>query len=244
MNDTVVITGASRGIGKAAAQAFARQGYRTALICRNSAGEMQRLAHQLREQGTDAECYLCDVSSFAQVKAVSEQILQRFGRVDVLVNNAGISQIRLFSDITEEDWDRMFDVNVKGIFNFCRHLLPQMISRKSGKIINISSMWGIQGASCEVHYSASKAAVIGFTKALAQEVGPSGITVNCVAPGVIDTDMNAGLDAEDLKRLADEIPLERIGTPRNVADMIMFLASEKAEYITGQVFSVNGGMVL
>ena len=244
MNDTAVITGASRGIGRAAAEALAKQGFRTALIYRNSGTAAEKLVSQLRERGTDAECYACDVSSFSQVKDVSEKILRRFGRVDVLVNNAGISQIRLFTDITEKDWDRMFDVNVKGIFNCCRHFLPQMISRKSGKIVNISSMWGIQGASCEVHYSASKAAVIGFTKALAQEVGPSGITVNCVAPGVIDTDMNAELNGEDRKRLSDEIPLERIGTPGDVADMIAFLASEKAGYITGQVFGVNGGMVL
>ena len=244
MNDTVVITGGSRGIGRAAAEAFAEAGYRVAILYRSAHEDAAGLVLRLRERGTDAESYCCDVASFCRVEDVSAEILRRFGRVDVLVNNAGISQIRLFSDIEEQDWDRMFDVNVKGIFNCCRHFLPQMISRTSGKIINISSMWGIQGASCEVHYSASKAAVIGFTKALAQEVGPSGITVNCVAPGVIDTDMNRDLSEADRRQLLGEIPLEKLGTPRDVAETILFLASRGADYITGQVFSVNGGMVL
>ena len=174
---------------------------------------------------------------------VSDEITQRFGRIDVLVNNAGIAQIKLFTDTDENDWNRIMGVNAGGIYNMCRAIVPQMISRKNGRIINMSSMWGISGASCEVIYSASKAAVIGFTKALAKELGPSGITVNCIAPGVIDTEMNAELDDETRKELTDEIPLERFGSPEDVAGAVLFLASDQASYITGQVLGVDGGIL-
>ena len=155
-----------------------------------------------------------------------------------------IAEIKLFTDITEEDWDRMFGVNVKGAFHFCSFLLPGMISEKKGSIVNISSMWGVTGASCEVHYSASKAALIGMTKALAKEVGLSGIRVNCVAPGVIDTDMNRSLDEETKNALKDEIPLARIGNAEEVARTVLFLAGDEASYITGQVIPPDGGMVI
>ncbi len=243
MNDTAVITGGSRGIGLAISRELASAGFRLAVIYAGRKESAEQAAEELRAAGTDTEIYACDVADTEGIRAVSEEILRRFGRVDVLVNNAGISLIRLFTDTTAEDWDRMMDVNVKGLYNTCSAFLPQMISRKRGRIINISSMWGVSGASCEVAYSASKAAVIGFTKALAKEVGPSGITVNCVAPGVIDTEMNAGLDDETREGLISEIPLDRIGSPSDVAGMVSFLASEKASYITGQIIGVDGGIL-
>ena len=164
--------------------------------------------------------------------------------VDVLINNAGISQIKLFSDITEDELKRMFGVNMFGTFFMTQELLSDMIHKKQGKIINISSMWGEVGASCEVHYSASKSAVIGFTKALAKELAPSGITVNCITPGVIETDMNAVLGAEEREELIGEIPLMRMGKPCEVANLALFLASCDADYITGQIIGISGGMVI
>ena len=241
---TALITGASRGIGRACALAFASEGYRIAAVYEKNEDAAKGLRELLRERGTDCEIYCCDVASHKSVVKAAEEVMSRFGHIDVLANNAGISQIKLFTDITEEDWDRMFDVNIKGIFNFCKAIVPEMISRKSGSIINISSMWGISGASCEVHYSASKSAVIGFTKALAKELGPSGIRVNCIAPGVIDTDMNSGLDELVMSELCGEIPLCRIGKAEKIAKAAVFLAGENASYITGQTISVDGGMII
>lgn len=243
MNKTALITGGSRGIGRAIARALARSGYRIAVIYRSRIEEAERLAAELRESGTDAECYRCDISDQAEVMKTVEEVLRRFVKIDVLVNNAGISQIIPFTDISEEDWKRMFDVNINGMYNCSKAVMPHMISRKYGRIINISSMWGISGASCEVHYSASKSAVIGFTKALAKEMGPSGITVNCIAPGFIDTEMNASLEPEIVERLIDEIPAGRAGRPEDVAEAAVFFASEGASYITGQVLSVDGGIM-
>jgi 3-oxoacyl-[acyl-carrier protein] reductase len=173
-----------------------------------------------------------------------QRVIDVFGRIDVLVNNAGIAQSKMFTDLTADDWDAMFDVNVKGAFHCCQSVLPGMISRKSGCILNVSSIWGLVGASCETHYSAAKAAVIGLTKALAKELGPSGIRVNAVAPGVIDTDMIAGLDDETREALKEETPLCRLGTAEDVAQTIRFLTSDSAGFITGQVISPNGGFVI
>lgn len=167
-----------------------------------------------------------------------------FGRISTLVNNAGIAEQIMFCDITEEKWDRMFAVDVKGVYNCIQAALPDMIHNKSGRIINISSMWGITGASCEVHYSAAKAAVIGMTKALAKELGPSGITINAIAPGVISTEMNGNISEEIMTELKEETPLGRIGTPEDIAETAIFLASPKASFITGEVISVNGGFVI
>ena len=243
MNDTAVVTGGSRGIGLAVSRELASAGYRLAILYARRDEDAERTAEELRSRGTDTEIYRCDVADSAQVQTVSREILKRFGRVDVLVNNAGIAQIKMFTDTTEEEWDRMMGVNVKGLYNTCRAFVPQMVSRKSGRIINLSSMWGIAGASCEVASSASKSAVIGFTKALAKELGPSGITVNCVAPGVIDTEMNAEVSEEVMEELRNEIPLQRIGSTSDVAGAVSFLASDRAGYITGQVLGVDGGIL-
>ena len=175
---------------------------------------------------------------------MTKEVLHQFGHIDVLINNAGIAQQKLFTDVTETEWERLFCVNVTGVFHCCQAVMPGMIRRQRGKILNLSSIWGMTGASCEVAYSAAKAAVIGLSKALAKEVGPSGITVNCVAPGVIDTQMNASLDDETRAGLREETPLGVLGKPEDVANLLFFLASEQADFITGQVISPNGGFVI
>jgi 3-oxoacyl-[acyl-carrier protein] reductase len=235
----VLITGASRGIGKAAAYEFSKNGYRVFINYNKSECEAEKTAKE-----TGAVIIKADISNKDEVRKMADFIHNNYGKIDVLVNNAGISQIKMFTDISESDWDRMFDVNIKGMYLVTKAFINDMISRQSGKIINISSMWGITGGSCEVHYSASKAAVIGFTKALAKELGPSKICVNCIAPGVIETEMNSHLSDEDMECLCDETPLERIGKPEEVAKAILFLASENADFITGQVLNVDGGMVI
>lgn len=185
-----------------------------------------------------------DVSDFNQVLEMFQKATAKFGSVDILVNNAGISEQKLFTEISEAEWDRMFDVNVKGVFNCCKVAVRDMLRRHSGNIINISSMWGQVGASCEVHYSAAKGAVISFSKALAKELGPSNIRVNCVAPGVVSTDMNKGLDELTISDLKNETPLGVIGTPVDVASLVLFLASDRSKFITGQVIGVNGGFLI
>lgn len=244
MNQTVLITGASRGIGRAAAVAFARNGYNVAVNYCKSKEKAAALADELNSYGVMTAAYQADVSDKTEVEEMFRKAEQELGKISALVNNAGIAEQILFSDITEEKWDRMFAVNVKGAYNCTQTVLPSMIHEKYGRIINVSSMWGISGASCEVHYSASKAALIGFTKALAKEVGLSGITVNCVAPGVIGTDMNAAISGEILEELKENTPLNRIGTSEDVAEAILFLASDKASFITGQTLSVDGGFIL
>lgn len=241
MKQTVLITGASRGIGAAAAKRFAQDGCRLILNYQKNEEKIRVLRESLK-----TEVLLCraDISKARDVEHMVQKALNAFGKIDVLINNAGIAEQKLFSDITEEDWDRMFDVNVKGMYLVTKAVLPGMIHEKKGKIVNISSIWGMTGASCEVHYSASKAAVIGFTKALAKELGPSGICVNCVAPGVIATDMNAHLQENILQELREETPLEKLGTPQDIAEAIHFLSSQQANFITGQVLSPNGGIVI
>ena len=241
----VIITGASRGIGSAVAIAFAKQGYSIVLNYNNSKEKALALAKTIRDSyNVDVLAVKADVASSAQVNEMTEKVLEQFGSIDILVNNAGIAQQKLFTDITDEDWRRMLDINLTGVFNCCRSVLPCMIRNHSGAIVNISSMWGQTGASCEVHYSAAKAGIIGLTKALAKEVGPSGIRVNCVAPGVVMTDMMNGFDDETIQQLKEEAVLNTLGTPKNIADAIAFLCSDKASFITGQVLSVNGGMVI
>lgn len=234
----VLITGGSRGIGAECVRFFTKEGYRVFFIYKND----DKSANMLSEK-TGAIPVKCDVSSYSEMERAAEKI-HGIGNIDILVNNAGISQIKMFQDITEQDWDRMFDVNIKSMYIATRLFVNDMISKKYGRIITISSMWGETGGSCEVHYSASKAAVIGFTKALAKELGPSGITVNCVSPGIIATDMNNNVDADELDILIEETPAGRIGQVSDIAEAVGFLASEKAGYITGTVLPVNGGYVI
>lgn len=241
---TVLITGASRGIGRETALLFAKNNYNVIINYNKSKEQALKLQREVSLNGTDALAVKADVSNLNDVKFMVDESLNHFGTIDILVNNAGISEQKMFCDITKSDWQNMLSVNVTGMFNVCKYVLPIMINKKEGKIINVSSVWGIVGASCEVHYSTSKAAVIGFTKALAKEVGPSNINVNCVAPGVIDTDMNAGLDNQTVNYLKEQTPLCVIGTALDVANTIYFLASDKSNFITGQVISPNGGFVI
>ena len=241
---TVLITGASRGIGAETARIFAEKGYAVGVNYRNSKEKAESLATELRGLGVPVKLYHADVSRRDQVDRMVEDFLGDFGRMDVLVCNAGIARQELFTDVTESAWREMLGVNLDGVFHCCQAALPDMIRRKAGKIITLSSMWGQVGASCEVAYSAAKAGVIGLTKALAKEVGPSGVTVNCVAPGVIETEMNGLLSQETKDALAEETPLERMGTPRDVAEAIWFLASEAGSFFTGQVLAPNGGFII
>lgn len=241
---TVLITGASRGIGAAAARRFARAGYGVGINYRQSEAKAQALAEELRGLGVPVGLYPGDVSQRDQVDQMMAAFLRDFGRIDVLVCNAGIARQELFTDLTAAGWREMMGVNLDGVFHCCQAALPDMLHRKAGKIITLSSMWGQVGASCEVAYSAAKAGVIGLTKALAKELGPSGITVNCVAPGVIETEMNGLLSQETKDALAEETPLERLGTPQEVAEAIWFLASPAGDFFTGQVLAPNGGYII
>ncbi len=244
MGETVLITGGSRGIGSELVRLFADKGYKVGFTYLNSEKEARGLEESLRNRGLTVTAYKADVSVRKEVNAFVRLFEAENGATDILVNNAGIAAQKLFTDILEEDWDRMMAVNVKSLFNCCQAVIPGMIRKKNGKVVNISSIWGITGASCEVHYSTAKAAVIGFTKALAKELGPSGIKVNCVAPGVIETDMLGQLSSEDKKTLSEETPLMRLGTVRDVAESVLFLASSGADFITGQVLSPNGGFCI
>lgn len=241
---TVIITGASRGIGRETALLFAKNEYNVVINYNKSEEQALLLENEINSKGKSAVAIKADVSNMNEVKAMIDETLKHFKSIDVLVNNAGIAEQKMFCDITENDWENMLKVNVTGMFNTCKCVMPFMIHKKEGKIINVSSIWGLVGASCEVHYSTSKAAIIGFTKALAKELGPSNIKVNCVAPGVINTDMNANLDMETIDILKEETPLGTIGKPIDVANAIYFLASDKSNFITGQVISPNGGFVI
>ena len=239
---SVLITGASRGIGAACAAAFAKAGYRVFLNGRKSIEKLNTLAGKLREQGADCEALPGDVGNPAEVRQIFDKIRQICGGVDVLVNNAGISYIGLLTDMTDKDWDRILQTNLSSVFYCSRAAVPYMVSQKSGKIINISSMWGRVGASCEVAYSATKAGMNGFTMALAKELAPSNIQVNAIACGVIDTDMNAQLDREERNSLIEEVPAGRFGTVEEVAELVLELA-EGHLYLTGQVIGLDGGFI-
>lgn len=235
MQKTVLITGASRGIGAATAKHFAADGYRVILNYRKNREKAEALAAEI---GGMAVC--ADVRDSAQVRAM----FSISGGVDILINNAGIAQFGLFSDLTESAWYEMLDTTLTGAYHCIQAALPHMLHQKAGRILNISSIWGITGASCETAYSTAKAGLIGMTKALAKELGPSGIRVNCVAPGVIDTDMNANLTDADKTALKEETPLGCVGTPDDVARLLLFLAGKGGDFITGQVISPNGGLVI
>ena len=235
----VLITGASRGIGAATARRFAAGGYKVVVNYHRSKDQAEALAAEIGGVAIQA-----DVADPVEVQKMVDNVLEKFCQLDILVCNAGIAQQKLFGDLTDADWRRMFAVNVDGTFHAIRAALPHFIHRKAGRIVTMSSMWGQTGGSCEVAYSASKAAVIGLTRALAKELGPSGITVNCVAPGVIATEMNADLDEEAMAALAEETPLGTIGRPEDVAEAVWYLASDGARFVTGQVLAPNGGLVI
>ena len=239
-----VVTGGASGIGEAIVRALCRDGFSVAINYNSSEAQALALASELSVNGSNVITIKADVSSSSDVNKMMNTVKEVLGSPEILINNSGIAQQKLFTDITDEDWNRMIGVNLTGVFNTCRAVLPFMIHEKKGRIINISSMWGQVGASCEVHYSAAKAGVIGLTKALAQEVAPSGITVNCVAPGAVDTKMMSSFSAEDKAALCEEIPLGRIGNAEEIAETVAFLVSDKSSYITGQVIGVNGGFVV
>ena len=239
---TVLITGASGGIGQAMAMAFAQAGYAVAVHCHSQKQAAQKLKDRVLALGQDCEVFCADLTKRGDADTLCREVLARFGRVDVLVNNAGAAEEILFSDVEEEHWDYILDCNLKSAYRMIHGLLPAFYRQQGGVILNVSSVWGQVGAACEAVYSAAKAGLIGLTKALAKEVGPSGIRVNCVAPGVIDTEMNQQLDEQALAQLREETPLGIIGSCDQVAKTILFLASQDAGFITGQVISVDGGM--
>ena len=244
MNPTVLVTGASRGIGRAIAIRFAQEGYNVAMGCHSHPEQAYQVSEKLNKAGMQTAVLVEDLATVQGACALVRQTQELFGRLDVLVNNAGISQFGLFTDLTQGDWEKIRSVNLDAPLWCAREAARLMIPRKEGSIVNIASMWGETGASCETAYSTTKAALIGMTKALAKELGPSGIRVNGVSPGVIDTEMNAHLGPQALEELAEETPLGRIGTAQEIAAAVFFLAGKEASFITGQVLGVNGGFLI
>lgn len=244
MKGVALVTGASGGIGRAIALSLARDGYAIAVHCHRNEAKAQAVCDEIVSMGGVADVFVCDITDADAVDYMVDDICRTLGFVTVLVNNAGIAQQKLLTDLSVDEWQQMMAVHVDGAFYACRAVLPNMIRAHSGSIVNISSMWGQTGGSCEVHYSTAKAALIGMTKALAKEVGPTGIRVNCVAPGVIRTEMLAELSRETLNDLEEETPLCRLGTPEDVAAAVSYLVSDGASFVTGQVLAPNGGIVI
>ncbi len=243
MKQTALITGASRGIGAALAETFARAGYQLTLCCQHSEEKLMTLASRLQEQyHTTVLVRIGDVGDYAFVKAMVDETLEAFGAIDVLINNAGISYIGLLTDMSIEDWNRIVATNLTSVFSTCRCVVPSMVHNKRGRIINISSVWGNVGASCEVAYSACKGGINSFTRALGKELAPSQITVNAIACGVIDTDMNRCFSEEERADLIAEIPAERMGRPEEVAELVLSIASGHA-YLNGQIITLDGGWI-
>jgi 3-oxoacyl-[acyl-carrier protein] reductase len=236
---TVLITGGTRGIGRELVRAFSNAGYRVAFTYLKSEAAAKELSKQ-----TGALSIIADSKNEDEVLSAVEAVHKEYGKIDVLINNAAVSSFSLFTDISLEKWRETFDVSVTGAFLYTRECARDMIGKKWGRIINISSVWGLVGSSCEVHYSAAKAALLGMTKALAKELGPSGITVNAIAPGVINTEMNSALSSDDMKALCEETPLGRIGEPSEIAAAAIYLASDSASFITGEVLNISGGFVI
>ena len=239
---TIIVTGGSRGIGKCMVENFARDGYNVILNYNKSEKQAKQIKQNLAEEGLEIEIFKADISKRDEVKKLIEFTLNKYQNIDVLINNAGIARLHLFTDVTEEEWDEIMNTNLKSAFFTTQEVLPNMIHNKKGCIINISSIWGLVGASCEVVYSASKAGLDGLTKALAKELGPSGIRVNGIAPGIIDTEMNSNLDEKIKEELKTEIPLGRIGKPLDIYRCAKWLVED--EYTTGQIISPNGGWVI
>ncbi len=243
MKKTAFVTGGAKGIGAAVVKKLCEDGFQVAVNYRTSEQRALALCSELALSGYEAFPVKCDVSDASEVKKAVEYIAEKTGSIDVLVNNSGISLWGLFDTTTDSQWNEVIGTNLTGTFNCCREVLPYMLKNKYGRIINISSVWGQTGASCEAVYSASKSGIIGLTKALAKEYALSGITVNCISPGVIDTDMMNRFSNEEKKDICEDIPMGRMGTPEETAFAVSFFADENASYITGQVLGVNGGMV-
>ena len=243
MKQTALITGASRGIGAALAETFAHAGYQLTLCCHKSQEQLRDLADQLQKKyHTPVLIFIGDVGEYAFVEDMVKQTLDTFGSIDVLINNAGISYIGLLTDMTIDDWNQIVATNLTSVFSACRCTVPSMVHSKSGRIINISSVWGNVGASCEVAYSACKGGINSFTRALGKELAPSNITVNAIACGVIDTDMNRCFSEEERAELVAEIPAERMGQPQEVAELALSIASGHA-YLNGQIITLDGGWI-
>ena len=244
MEKVALITGSSRGIGRAVAYQLAHDGYAVCINYIERRDKAEELVAQLRSEGCRAIAVQADVADRAAVNAMVETVRETFGSVTLLVNNAGVAGQALFQDVTDEMWDRYFSVNLNGMRHTIQAVLPDMLHEKAGNIVNISSIWGQHGASCEVTYSCTKHAIIGLTRSLAMELAPSGIRVNCVAPGVINTDMVQVLGEETLRELAQQTPLGRLGAPEDIAHAVSYLASERASFVTGQVLAVDGAFIL
>ena len=242
MCKTVLITGASRGIGRGIALAFADKGYNVAVNCIHSIDKLQETAELVQKSGASCKIFPADVSSYEKTGELFDNVKKEFGNVDILINNAGISMIGLFQDMTRDEWERIINTNLGSLYNCCHFAIPNMVNNKCGKIINISSVWGIAGASCEVAYSASKGGVNALTRALAKELAPSNIQVNAIACGAIDTDMNHFLSDDELTSLTDEIPAGRLGTPDEVGSLVRSLC-DGSSYLTGQIIQLDGGWI-
>ena len=241
-NKVILVTGDSRGIGANIVQELAKQGHIVIMNYNKSEEQANKIKNDLEKNGIQIEIFKADISKRTEVKKIINFIVEKYGHIDVVINNAGISQIKLFTEITDEDWNNMLQTNLTSAFYVTQESVPNMIKQKNGCIINISSIWGMVGASCEVHYSVAKAGLDGMTKALAKELGPSNIRVNSIAPGIINTDMNKELSIQDLENITSEIPLEKIGYPHSITNCVKWLIED--DYTTGQIISVNGGWVI
>ena len=239
MNKVIIVTGGSRGIGANIVKFLAKNGDKVILNYNKSEEFAKQIQKELEKESIKIDIFKADVSKKADVLAMIEYVIEKYNRVDVLINNAGISQEKLFTDISDEEWQMIMDVNLNSVYYCTKAVIPYMIQKKCGCIINISSIWGVTGGSCEVGYSTSKAAIIGFSKALAKEMGPYNIRINCIAPGIIDTDMNKNLNETDIEAIKDEIPLNRIGLTEDIAKCAKWLIEDN--YTTGQVININGG---
>ncbi len=241
-NKVALVTGASRGIGKEIALSLAKEGAAVILNYNGSKEKAESAAEEIRAAGGNAEIYQCNVSDFEACGAMIQDLIKQYGKIDILVNNAGITRDGLLMKMSEEDFDAVLGTNLKGAFNTIRHMSRYFLKQKSGKIINISSVSGILGNAGQANYSASKAGVIGLTKSVARELASRGINVNAIAPGFVATDMVEAMTEDAKAKMTDAIPLKRIGTTKDIANMAVFLASDASDYITGQVFAVDGGM--